>query len=127
MQTQHNSIPHREDLPDGSVRIVFAAPILHFAEPKRAATLRQPTVSELFEIGDPRTYLFNDAGQGVPYVDREKLMQWFSRLIVDHDADIIGRERDLALGMLIEEAILGFFLNARKQLTAVSAPSSIAA
>lgn len=119
--------PRREDLPDGSVRIVFAAPILHFTDPKGAVTLRQPTVAELLEIGDPRAYLFNDAGQGMPYVDREKLVQWIGRLMVDHDPDMIGRERDVALGMLIEEAILGFFLSARKRLTTASAPSSVAA
>lgn len=127
MQPQQNATPRREDLPDGSVRVIFAKPILHFADPKGAVTFRQPTVSELWELGDPRSYLFDDAGHGLPYVDREKLQQWIARLIVDHDADIIGREPDVALGMLIEEVVLGFFTSARKRLMAVSAPSSAAA
>lgn len=106
MAIDNHPAPRREDLPDGTVRVIFASPILHFAEPKGAVTLRPPTVTEVWELGDPRSYLFNDAGQGVGYVDREKLRQWIARLIVDHDADIIGRERDVALGILIEEVVL---------------------
>ena len=119
--------PRRDDLPDGQVRVVFAAPIIHFGEAKGALTMRPPTVSEIWEIGDPRSYIFNDAGHGVPYVDRDRLRQWIGRLMVDHDADVIGRERDPALGLLIEEIVLGFFTTARKRLASGSAPSSQAA
>lgn len=119
--------PRRFDQPDGQVRIVFAKPIVNFGEAKSFVTLRQPTVSEIWEIGDPRSYIFNEAGLGSSYIDREKLRQWIARLIVDHDADVIGREPDPALGMLVEEVVLGFFSSARKQLTTASAPSSQAA
>ena len=119
--------PRREDLPDGQVRVFFSAPILYFTDAKGSVTFRPPSVSEVWEIGDPRSYIFNDAGLGTSYIDREKLRQWVGRLMVDHDADMIGREPDPALGMLIEEVVLGFFTSARKRLTNASAPSSQAA
>lgn len=114
--------PRREDMPDGSVRIWFAAPILLHAEPKGFLTLRQPTVFDIIEIGDPVTWIFDAESNGVKVVERDKLKIWFSRLIDGHDADIVGRERDAALGVLIEDALLGFFPNARTRLKAVSAP-----
>lgn len=119
--------PHRENLPDGSVRVYFSAPILFHAEPKGFATFRAPTVADVWELGDPRVYLFNEAGQGVPYTDREVLVKWIGRLMVDHDVDMVGRHGDAALGLLIESVVLDFFTIARKRLTAGSAPSSIAA
>ncbi len=114
--------PRREDLPDGSVRICFAAPILHFTEPKGSLLLRQPTVLDVLDLGDPLTWVFDAASNATSYVDRDKLRLWFSRLIEGHDADIVGRERDAALGLLIEGALLGFFPSARKRLKAESAP-----
>ena len=122
-----NPAPRHEELPSGQVRVLFSAPIVHFSEAKGSVTLRPPNVSEIWEIGDPRSFIFNDAGLSTPYTDREKLRQWIGRLMVDHDSDIIGREADPALGMLIEEVVLGFFSSARKRLTNASAPSSQAA
>lgn len=127
MPSDTQPAPRREDLPDGQVRVFFSTPIVHFGEAKGSVTLRQPNVSEIWEIGDPRSYIFNDAGLSTGYTDREKLRQWVGRLMVDHDADIIGREPDTALGMLIEEVVLGFFTSARKRLMNASAPSSQAA
>ncbi|MET3892782.1 hypothetical protein ABIE41_003858 [Bosea sp. OAE506] len=117
------SAPRREDLPDGTVRIWFATPILLHAEPKGFVDLRPPTAGEVWELGDPRAYIFNDAGLGTPYVDRPLLRQWIPRLMVGHDADILGRERDAGLGLLIEEAVLDFFANARKRSKPASEPS----
>ncbi|MBX9911457.1 MAG: hypothetical protein K2Z25_22475 [Beijerinckiaceae bacterium] len=110
------STPRRETQPDGSVRIWFAAPILHHAEPKGFVTLREPMALESWQIGDPVSYIYDDRGYGTPYVDRERLLQWIRLLIVDHDADILGRERDLALSFLIEETVLGFFRQGRTRL-----------
>jgi hypothetical protein len=115
--------PRREDLPDGSVRIVFAAPILYHTEPKGFVDLRPPTAGEVWEMGDPRQFIFNDAGLGTPYTDRALLRQWIGKLMVGHDADMIARERDAALGILIEEAVLDFFAKARRRSKAASAPS----
>lgn len=115
--------PRREDLPDGSVRIWFSSPIFLHAEPKGFLTLRPPQVGERWEHGEPNAYVFNAEGLGTPYTDRPCLRGWIERLIVDHDIDIIGRSSDLALGLLIEEAVLGFFTNARKRLRTESARS----
>lgn len=115
--------PRREDLPDGSVRIHFAAPIVDQGQAKSSLLLRLPTAAEMWEIGDPRGFIFNDKGEGTPYVDRPLLLQWIRKLITEHDADVIGRERDPALGLLIEEAVLDFFKTARMRLKPVSAPS----
>lgn len=117
----------REAQPDGSVRVHFGKPILFHTEPKTFVTLRSPTVADIWELGDPRNFLFNEAGQAVPYTDRELLVRWIGRLMVDHDVDMIGRDGDAALGLLIEGVVLDFFLNARKRLTSGSAPSPIAA
>lgn len=117
----------REPQPDGSVRVYFGKPILFHAEPKTFVTLRSPTVADIWELGDPRNFLFNEAGQGVPYTDRELLVRWIGRLMIDHDVDMIGRDGDAALGLLIEGVVLDFFLNARKRLKSESAPSPIAA
>jgi len=122
-----NPSPRREDRPDGSVRIWFATPILFHADPKAYVDLRPPTAGDVWDLGDPRGFLFNDAGLGTPYVDRSLLRQWIPRLMVDHDADIVSRERDAALGLLIEEAVLDFFAKARTRLKPASAPSPVPA
>lgn len=119
--------PRREDQPDGSVRIFFAAPISDQGQAKGHLVLRQPTAGEVWELGDPRGFIYNDQGLGTPYVDRPLLLQWIRKLIVDHDSDVVARERDPALGMLIEEAVLDFFKNARMRLKPVSAPSPMQA
>lgn len=116
--------PRRELQPDGSVRIYFSAPILHHADPRGFVTLREPMALEGWQIGDPVSFIYDDRGYGTPYVDRERLLSWITRLIVDHDIDFIGRTRDLALSMLIEETVLGFFREARTRLRPPSAGSS---
>lgn len=116
-------IHRREDQPDGKVKIIFAAPILLHDEAKRSLSLRPPRAGEIWDLGDPRSYIYNEAGLGTPYVDRERLKAWIGRLMVDHDHDIIGHTGDAALGMLIEEVVLDFFGNARKWSNAASAPS----
>lgn len=112
----------REDLPDGKVRIIFATPIMLFEEAKRSVTLRPPTAGEIWEIGDPRSYIYNADGLGTPYVDRGRFRSWLSKLMVDHDADIIGVMGDVTLGMLIEDVVLDFFQTGRKRSSAGSAP-----
>jgi hypothetical protein len=114
--------PRREDLPDGSVRICFAAPIMLIDQPKPSLTLRQPTVFDVLDIGDPVTWIFDTEGNATKLVERDKLKTWFARLIDGHDPDIVGRERDTALGLLIEDALLGFFPSARTRLKPASAP-----
>lgn len=118
-----SAAPRREDQPDGSVRIVFAAPILFHAEPRSSLLLRQPTVGEVWELGDPRGIVYNEEGLGVPFTDREKMILWVKKLIVDHDFDFVARDRDLALAILIEEAVLDFFTKARTRLKPPSARS----
>lgn len=122
--TAHDRAPRREDQPDGSVRIWFAAPILFHAEPKGFLTLREPLALEAWQMGDPVSFIYDERGYGTPYVDRDRLVTWLQKLIVDHDADIIGRERDLALAMLMEETVIGFFRQARTRLRPPSAASS---
>lgn len=102
-------LPRREDQPDGSVKILFATPILDIGEPKKELTLRAPQAGEIWDIGDPRSFIYNDDGLGTPYVDRVRLRTWIGRLMVGHDVDIIGLQGDAALGLLIEEAVLDFF------------------
>lgn len=114
--------PRREYLPDGSVRIVFAAPILLHGEAKGSLTLRPPTVDEYLELGDPNYVVYSDEGQVMPHIDRPLLRRWAARLVEGHDLDIVGRQRDLALGLAIEGAVLDFFRNARKRSKAASAP-----
>jgi hypothetical protein len=116
--------PRREDQPDGSVKIIFAAPILYHDEAKSALTLRPPTIREVWDIGDPVTWVFSESGAVISTVDRPSLSAWANRLIDGHDPDIIGAQRDVALGLLIEEAIVDFFRNARRRLKPPSAPSS---
>lgn len=116
------SEPRREDLPDGSVRIHFAAPILLHDEPKRFVTFRPPAVGEIWDYGDPLEFVVQD-GAGTPYIDRKILRRWIELLMSDHDADIIGRERDPLLGMMIEDAVLGFFTTARTRLMVASGAS----
>ena len=113
----------REDMPDGSVRIWFDKPILEHTDPKGFLTLRRPTVMEALDIGDPVTWV-SDGSKALRTVDRALLIQWFRALAVGHDADIVGREPDLALGLLIEETILDFFPKARKRLQPEPAPAS---
>lgn len=115
--------PRREDLPDGSVRIIFAAPILFHAEPKGHCHFRPPTVGELIDLGDPRSLVVGGDNMATEYIDRTILRQWAAKLIEGHDFDFIARERDLRLGVLIERALLGFFENARTWLKAGSALS----
>lgn len=125
---EQSRAPRSEDQPDGCVRVFFSAPIVGIGgEARPYVTIRAPSVREIWEVGDPRSLIFGEAGLATPYTDREKLQQWIGRLMVDHDADVIGRERDPALGMLIEEVVLGFFTSARKRLMPASAPSSQAA
>lgn len=107
--------PRREDQPDGSVKIIFAAPILYHDEAKSALTLRPPTIREVWDIGDPVTLVFSESGAVISTVDRPSLAAWANRLIDGHDPDIIGAQRDVALGLLIEEAIVDFFRNARRR------------
>lgn len=114
--------PRREDLPDGSVKIWFAAPIMFHDEAKGFLTLRPPSVGEVWDIGDPVTWVFNDAGMVVTTVDRPSLRQWTRKLITGHDADVIAMHPDTALGLLIEDVIIGFFRNARTRLKPRSAP-----
>jgi len=113
----------REDLPDGTVRIWFSAPILYHTEPKGFVDLRPPTAGERWDLGEPLSFIYNGEGLGTPYVDRPVLKQWIGLLMVGHDIDMLGRERDLALAQLIEEAVLDFFANARRRSRLASAPS----
>lgn len=115
--------PRREDQPDGSVRIFFAAPINFQGQAKGHCDFRPPTVGELIDIGDPRSLVLSADGTGTDYVDRVTLRRWAGVLVEGHDFDVIARERDLRLGVLIERALLGFFENARTWLKAGSAPS----
>lgn len=115
--------PRREDMPDGTVRIWFSAPILLHDEPKGFLDLRQPTAGEIWELGDPRAFIYDEHGLGTPWTDRELLRKWIARLMTGHDPDIVGRERDAGLGLLIEEAVLDFFAKARRRSKAASAPS----
>lgn len=113
--------PRREDLPDGTIRIWFGAPILLHAEPKGFLDLRPPTAGEVWELGDPLSHVYGD-GAVTPYVDRALLLRWIGKLMIGHDVDIVAREPDAGLGLMIEEAILDFFGTARKRSRAASAP-----
>lgn len=115
--------PRREDLPDGSVRIHFAGPIVDQGQARLFCDFRPPTVGELIDIGDPRAIVYDDVGGSAPYTDRSKLGTWARKLIVGHDYDVISRERDMRLGILLEEVLLDFFRSARRWLNAASAPS----
>jgi hypothetical protein len=115
--------PRAETQPDGSVRITLVSAILYFEKPEHTLLFRAPRVMEIIELGDPLTWLFRD-GVAMKVVDRPVLKLWFERLLVGHDADMVGREADAALGMLIEDVLLGFFQTARMRLNAQSAPSS---
>ena len=126
MSTETQTIPRRETQPDGSVRVHFGKPILFHADVKSFATIRPPRVGEIWEFGDPIEYVVQD-GAATPYVDRKALVRWIHALMTDHDADIIGRDGDSALGLLIEDVVLGFFTSARMRLTQASAPLPSAA
>lgn len=116
-------MPRREDLPGGKVRVHFDRPILHFDKPAGFADFRPPTVGEVWDFGDPLTLWFVDES-ATPLVDRPALRAWIGRLIEGHDADMLARENDPALGILIEQVVTGFFMKARASLTAASAPAS---
>lgn len=118
--------PSRKDRPDGSVEITFAAPILYHDEAKGSLILRQPTIREVWDLGDPVTWVFSDAGAVVSTVDRPALRAWVGRLIEGHDADLIGAHQDVALALLIEDAVVDFFRSARRRLKPPSALSSAA-
>lgn len=111
-----------EDLPDGTVRIHFDAPILLIDQPKGFVDIRPPTVGEYLDIGDPLTWVFGPDGGGVPITDRGILRRWAAALVSGHSLDVLARESSLALAMAIEGAILGFFKSARTRLNAASAP-----
>ncbi|UNJ22054.1 tail assembly protein [Microcystis phage vB_MweS-yong2] len=116
-----------EQLPDGSARIHFAAPILHHDEPRRFVTLRPPTAGEALEHGDPATWIVQGDGESqraVSVVDRQAALQWFRLLCVDHDADMVLRSSDISIGLLAEDAVLGFFSSARRRLRTASAQPS---
>lgn len=117
-------LPRREDLPDGSVKIHFAAPILDIDQPKRHLTLRRPRAGEIWDIGDPVTWVFSEAGAVISTVDRPALRSWVGRLMEGHDPEIIGELGDIDLGLLIEDVIVDFFRSARRRLKPPSAPSS---
>lgn len=106
-------LPKIEHLPDDRVRLHFAAPILFHDKPMPFATFRSPTVMEVLEHGDPVTWLV-DKGAVMRVVDRACLLTWFRMLVTDHDADMIGRQGDLPLGLLIEEVLVDFFERGRK-------------
>lgn len=114
-------MPRRETLPDGTERIHFDAPILFIDQPRGHVDFRPPTVGDYLQLGDPVTWIFGDGGH-VRHVDRDLVATWGRKLIDGHDYDILARERSLALGMLIEAAILDFFHNARTALAPKSAP-----
>ncbi len=123
---QQNPVPRREAQPDGSVRVLFSAPILEHGEPKGFVTMRPPRAGEIWDFGDPLEFVVQD-GASTPYVDRKTLRRWITLLMVDHDAEVIARENSTALGLLIEDVVLGFFLTARISLTATPAPLPTAA
>lgn len=114
--------PRREDQPDGSVKIVFAAPILYHAEARGHLTLRRPQAGEVWDLGDPVTWFVSDSGLAVRQIERPALREWVKRLIVDHDADVIAMLGDVALGLLIEDAVVDFFQSARTLLRQPPAP-----
>lgn len=120
------NIPRRETLADGSVRVHFTTPILHFDQARSFVTFRPPSVGEIWEFGDPIEFVVQD-GAGTPYIDRKVLRRWIGLLMADHDADMIGLQRDPALGMVIEDVVLGFFTSVRTALINASAASSSAA
>lgn len=108
--------PSATTLPGGKVRIAFAAPIFEHAEPKASCMIRQPTIGEYLDLGDPLTVVVDGNGGGVPVIDRALLRRWGDRLIEGHDPVLIAQSDDLTLAMLIEETILGFFTAARRRL-----------
>lgn len=116
-----SQLPRCEEQPDGSIKVLLASPILYHTEPKREFTLRQPTIREVWDIGDPVTWVFSDAGAIVSTVDRPTISRWINLLIDGHDPDLIGDRSDVALALLIEDAVIGFFRNARKRLKSPSA------
>ncbi len=109
------------------MRIHFAAPIPNeFLEPKQFVTLRRPRIGEIIDIGDPLAFVVGEQAS-MPVVDRTILAQWFAALVADHSPDVLRMQEDVHLGLMIEDAILGFFQNARRALRQASAPSSVAA
>jgi hypothetical protein len=107
----------REELPDGSVRLTFAEPILDGAEPKRALVVRRPTIGEQMRLRDPLTWIVDDKAS-MPVINSEIVEGYCRILIVGHDWDFISRATNMPLGLAIEDVILGFFRNARTSLKA---------
>jgi hypothetical protein len=103
---------NRSDLPDGSVRLDFAEPIPDGAEPKKSLVVRRPTIGEQMRLGDPLTWVIDDKAT-MPVVSRPLVEDYARLLITGHDWDFVSRATNMALGMAIEEAILGFFRSAR--------------
>lgn len=102
----------REELPDGSVRLTFAEPILDGAEPKRSLVVRRPTIGEQMRLGDPLTWVIDDKAS-MPIVNRQLVEEYARMLITGHDWDFIARATNMPLALAIEDAILGFFRSAR--------------
>lgn len=126
-------MPRRETLPDGTERIHFDAPILEVDHPRRHVDFRPPMVIEVLRFGDPATAVFGPDGTVMATVDRDLLLHWVRTLMVGHDLDILGRERGVELGRMIEAVILDFFRktpasfvdeSARSPASAPSTPSA---
>lgn len=115
-------MPRLEKRGDG-VRVHFDAPILDQDVARLHVDLRAPTAGAFLELGDPLTWVVGPDGAGTRIVDRALLGVWASRLTVEGDMVLILRGGDLALGMLIEQAVMDFFTSARIALAAASAPS----
>lgn len=103
-----------ETLPEGGRRIYLDAPILLHDEPRMAITLRAPTFIEVMTMGDPQTIVIDGKGGGVTVTDRALLRQWFRLLLADHVAEMVEAKGTPALALLVEEAILDFFTEARR-------------
>lgn len=119
-------LPRIEHLPDGSARIHFAAPILFHDQPRVSCVFRPPTADEYLTHRDPATWLTSgDAAS--PFIDGD-IVRAYARLLIvkdgpeSHDADMVLKRGSLDIGLLVEEAILGFFRNARKRSKPESAP-----
>lgn len=102
----------KEELPDGSVRLSFDAPILWGTEPKKDFVIRRPTIGEQMRLRDPLTWVL-DGQASMPIINGDIVESYCRILIVGHDWEFLSRETNMALGMAIEETILGFFRNAR--------------
>lgn len=102
----------REELPDGTIRLSFAEPILDGAEPRRSLVVRRPSIGEQMRLGDPLTWVVDEKAS-MPIVNRALVEEYCRILITGHDWDFVSRATNMPLAIAIEEAILGFFRNAR--------------